>query len=147
MTTQDINANQNLFDPEPLRDWSLGFITGHRLWVILLLLSGTALLYLIQHIIWPVRQQPQTTVEHIWAYGAILWCAPLILNSLGLLGIVLFRHPKNLDKAERIENLVCWRIVSRGVNVLTLTTTIRRCQEEMAKTPLFPYLIELVTYS
>ena len=145
MTTQDINANQNLFDPEPLRDWSLGFITGHRLWVILLLLSGTALLYLIQHIIWPVRQQPQTTVEHIWAYGAILWCAPFIFNSLGLLGIVLFRHPKNLDEAERIENLVCWRIVSRGINVETLTTTIRRCQAEMAKTPLFPYVIEIVT--
>ena len=63
----------------------------------------------------------------------------------GLAGLLAYRHPTRLDTVQPIDTLVSFRIVSRGTNVEALVSTIRRCQHEMARTPLFPYVIEVVT--
>jgi hypothetical protein len=41
--------------------------------------------------------------------------------------------------------LVCWRIVSRGINVEALTAAILRCRTESQALPLFPYIIDVIT--
>jgi beta-1,4-mannosyltransferase len=57
----------------------------------------------------------------------------------------MYKHPAHLDHVRPTQKLVSLRIVSRGTNVEALTSTIRRCQKEMARLPLFPYVIEVVT--
>ncbi len=106
---------------------------------------GMLVLYIIESLLWPVSQEPRTFFEDIWAWLGILWCGAVIPGTLGLLGMLTFKHPQHLDNVQPINKLVSWRIVSRGTNVEALTDTIRRCQIEMAKTPLFPYVIEVVT--
>lgn len=106
---------------------------------------GIVALYGLQSWLWPSSPAPHTILEHVWSWGSLLWLGAVIPGSLGLAGMLAFQHPKHLDIVEPISKLVSWRIVSRGTNVEALTDTIRRCQIEMAKTPLFPYVIEVVT--
>ncbi len=40
--------------------------------------------------------------------------------------------------------MICWRIVTAGKNLDIVLSTIRRCQREMAETPLAPYVIQVV---
>ncbi len=134
-----------LTQPEPIRDWSFGFLSGHRLRVMAYMATGMLILYIVESLVWPVSQEPHTLFEGIWSWLALLWCGAVIPGTLGLAGMLSFRHPKNLDDTKPIDTLVSWRIVSRGTNKEALTETIRRCQTEMAKTPLFPYIIEVVT--
>ena len=129
---------------EPVRDWSFGVVTGHRLQVVLSMIIGIAVLYGIQDFIWHAYSQPHTSAERIWAWGQVLWIIAFIPGTLGLLGMLKFRHPANLDNAQPIHTLVSWRIVSRGINLETLISTIQRCQREMGRTPLFPYVIEVI---
>ncbi len=130
---------------EPNRDWSFGPLTGHRVKVLSYLTAGITALYLLQAWLWPVSQSPHTLVENIWSWGSLLWLGAVVPGTLGLAGLLSFRHSEDLDISQPMDKLVCLRIVSRGTNVEALTDTIRRCQSEMAKTPLFPYVIEVVT--
>lgn len=131
--------------PEPERDWSFGLFTGHRLRVFAYTIIGICLLYDIQSILWPVTTIPHSFLAIVWSWGSVLWLGAVIPGTMGLLGMLAFRHPKHLDTVKPITTLVAWRIVSRGTNTEALTATIRRCQKEMQKTPLFPYIIEVVT--
>jgi len=133
--------------PEPVRDWSFGILTGHRLQVICLMVLGIVFLYCLQGVLWPHSSSPQTFIGHVWAWCSLLWLGAVIPGTLGLAGMLAFRYPERLDAVEPIDKLVLWRIVSRGTNVEALSETIRRCQVEMDKTPLFPYVIEVVTDS
>jgi egghead protein (zeste-white 4 protein) len=137
--------NRSHASSEPIRDWSFGFLTGHRLMVFIWLISGIAILYGIQNVLWPVSRDPQTLFEVVWSWGSLLWLGAVIPGTLGLAGLFAYRHSDSLDSAQPIQNLVSFRIVSRGTNIEALTDTVRRCQKEMAKTPLFPYVIEVVT--
>ena len=130
---------------EPIRDWSRGFFTGHRILVLGTLVISMAALYCLQAWLWPVAQQPQNLLETIWSWGSLLWVGAVIPGLMGLAGLLSYSHPKELDVVQPIDKLVSLRIVSRGTNVEALTDTIRRCQKEMARTPLFPYVIEVVT--
>ncbi len=130
---------------EPVRDWAFGFITGHRLRVITYLLLVMGALYIVQDLLWPFGKKPVTTADQVWSWMSILWVTAVIPGTMGLLGMLAFKFPTTLDDVRPIGRLVCWRIVSRGTNLEALTSTVRRCQEEMAKTPLFPYIIEVVT--
>lgn len=130
---------------EPVRDWSFGFITGHRLRVTTYLLGMMAVLYVVQDFFWPYGKKPESTLDLTWSWLSLLWITAVIPGTLGLMGMLAFRFPNDLDKVQPINRLVCWRIVSRGDNFEALTSTVRRCQDEMAKTPLFPYIIEVVT--
>lgn len=131
--------------PEPKRDWNVGdVLSGHRVYVIAYLFAGIVALYKIQVWLWPVGRIPNTMMEIAWSYGSLLWIAQTIPIGLGFAGLLIFQHPKHLDKVRPINKLVSLRIVSRGTNVEALTKTIRRCQREMAKTPLFPFIIEVI---
>lgn len=132
-------------NPEPIRDWSRWLLSGHRLAVACYLLVGIALLYMFQALVWPVAQQPHTTLQEIWSWGSLLWVGAVIPGTLGLMGLLAYKHPKQLDRVQPMDKLVSLRIVSRGTNIEALTDTIRRCQREMEKAPLFPYVIEVVT--
>lgn len=140
-----LHGRRSLVDREPVRDWTFGFITGHRLRVIGCIFWGMIILYLIQTSFWPEARVSQNLIERIWSWGSLLWLGAVIPGTFGLLGMLSFRHDKKLDRVSSINKLVSWRIVSRGTNVEALKSTIRRCQIEMAKTPLFPYVIEVVT--
>lgn len=120
-------------------------ISAHRLLVVGYMTIGMVILYALQEWFWPNGRLPQAPIEIIWSWGSLLWLGAVIPGSFGLVGMLLFKHPKHLHTVKPIKNLVSWRIVSRGTNVEALTSTIRRCQEEMKKTPLFPYIIEVVT--
>jgi len=130
---------------EPVRDWALGFVTGHRVRVVAYLIGTIAVLYLVQAWMWPHSQKPHGLLEDIWSWMSILWITAVVPGTLGLLGELAFRHPSDLDDVQPISRLVVWRIVSRGENVGVLTSTVRRIQQEMALAPLFPYVIEVVT--
>lgn len=130
---------------EPVRDWSFGSLTGHRLRIVAYMIAGITLLYIFQSWLWPSGRSPHTLLENIWSWGSLLWLGAVVPGTLGLAGMLTFRHPKHLDTVKPINKFVSWRIVSRGANVKALMETIRRCQSEMAKTPLFPYVIEVVT--
>lgn len=132
---------------EPIRDWSFGPITGHRLRVSFYMVAGVWILYATQNFFWPHPQPPITPFDQVWSFGSLLWLGAVIPGTLGLLGELYFRHPSNLDEVRPISKLVSWRIVSRGENIEVLTSTIRRCQQEMKKTPLFRYIIEVVVDS
>jgi len=140
----DLNADKIEY-AEPVRDWSFGILSGHRLMVGFYLMVGMVSLYAIQALIWPVVNTPQNLLETVWSWGALLWLGAVIPGILGLSGLLSFKHAHKLDRIKPIKNLVSFRIVSRGTNVEALTDTVRRCQSEMAKIPLFPYIIEVVT--
>jgi len=130
---------------EPKRDWEFWPLSGHRVLVLVWLVSIIIALYALQSWLWPANSAPHTTLESIWSWGALLWLAAVVPGTLGLIGMLSYRHATHLDKVKPINNLVSLRIVSRGTNVRALTETIRRCQWEMARTPLFPHVIEVVT--
>jgi len=140
-------TNKIDIEPEPIRDWSFGFLTGHRTTVIVSMILAIALLYVAQALVWPVAKAPHSILGYVWSWGALLWLGAVIPGTMGLIGLLAYRHSEDLDDVKAIQNLVSFRIVSRGTNVEALTETIRRCQKEMARTPLFPYIIEVVTDS
>lgn len=122
-----------------------GVVTAHRVAVIVCLVLGMVGLYALQDLLWPVRYAAHSGWQAAWGWGSLLWLGAVLPGTLGLLGMITFRHPRHLAQVKPISTLVSFRIVSRGDNVEALTSTIRRCQQEMARTPLFPYIIEVVT--
>ena len=129
---------------EPRRDWHFGFLTGHRVYTALTMTICTVVLYLLQDWIWPKAQAPHGFWQQVWSWGSLVWLGAVIPGTLGLLGMLAYRHPRTLDAVSPTSQTVCWRIVTRGTNVEALQSTIRRCQQEMRKTSLFPYLVEVV---
>jgi egghead protein (zeste-white 4 protein) len=128
---------------EPVRDWRLGWITGHRARVIAFTVSVIAIL-LAAHSLSPAGRSPRTLDEEIASWASLLWVGALLPGSLGLIGTLLYRFPSDLDDIRPINRMICWRIVTAGKNIDVVLSTIRRCQSEMAKTPLAPYVIEVV---
>lgn len=124
---------------------ALGLVTVHRMLVMLCMATTILALYKIQGVLWPHARSPHGVWEEVWGWGALLWVGAVVPGTLGLIGLMAFRHPSDLEAVRHIPTLVSWRIVSRGTNVQALTATIRRCQREMAATPLFDYVIEVVT--
>jgi len=120
------------------------FLSVHRLKVIGLTILGIGGLYVLQNILWPIGKNPETQLEVVWSWGSVLWLSALLPGTMGLLGLLAFSYPKDLDKVKKINKLVSLRIVSRGTNVEALTKTILRCRREMKENPLFPYIIEVV---
>jgi egghead protein (zeste-white 4 protein) len=128
---------------EPVRDWRLGWVTGHRARVIAFTVCVVALL-LGSHSLSRSGRPPGTLSEEMVSWASLLWLGAVLPGSLGLIGTLLYRFPSDLDDIGPIANLICWRIVTAGKNIDVVSSTIRRCQAEMAATPLAPYLIEVV---
>jgi beta-1,4-mannosyltransferase len=128
---------------EPVRDWRFGWLTGHRALVMAFMVSMVAIL-LASRLLAPAATPPRTLLEKTVSWASLLWLGALLPGSLGLIGTLLYRFPTDLDDAPPIKRMICWRIVTSGMNIDIVLSTIRRCQAEMAKTPLAPYLIEVV---
>jgi egghead protein (zeste-white 4 protein) len=135
----------SILKKEPERDWTAGPASGHLFLVLFYISACIIALYLLQAYLWPLTRVARTPFEIVWSWGSVLWLGAVIPGTLGLIGMLTFRHPKHLDHGRYLSSPVCFRIVSRGTNAEALTSTIRRCQSEMAKTPIFPYCIEVVT--
>jgi egghead protein (zeste-white 4 protein) len=122
-------------------------MTAFRFNVVIWLAGTLVSLYVIQGILFPyVGWRPTSVWGWIYAWSSIMWAIPLLSGGLGLIGMLAYKAPPESNKHQQpIPNLVSWRIVSRGTNMEALRSTIHRCRAEMAATPLFPYVIEVVT--
>lgn len=128
---------------EPVRDWTWGPVTGHRIRLItslLLIILFTSIWY----ILFPAGKLPATPFDKVWSWASLIWLSGIVPGTIGLLGAFAFRHPTSLDDVRPISQPICWRIVTAGKNIEIVLRTIRRCQTEMARTPLAPYVIEVV---
>jgi len=120
-------------------------ITGHRLLVVLTMTAASLALFRLQLAFWPGGSSPRGIGPDMWNWGTLTWLGAVIPGAAGLAGMLIFRKPEGLNQVRPVPQLVSWRIVSRGMNIRMVTETIRRCQAEMAQTPLFPYIIEVIT--
>lgn len=129
---------------EPVRDWDLGLVTGHRTLVVITMVLSVLFLYRLQDVLWPDEKTPSTWLEILESSASVVWLGAVLPGLCGLLGLISYRHPRELDSVQPIDQLVAFRIVSRGHNREALESTILRCVNEMEKTPLFNYLVEVV---
>jgi beta-1,4-mannosyltransferase len=130
---------------EPNRDRSVGVFTGHRVFVALTMTFIVTGLFLLQRWLWPSAVTSNSLAARVWEMSSLIWLTPLVPGTIGLIGLLWYRHPDELDKVLPIPQFVVLRIVTRGTNSEALNATIRRCRHEMAATPLFRYMIEVVT--
>jgi beta-1,4-mannosyltransferase len=142
---RQLEAEPRLRECEPRRDWAWGLATGHRFSVVLIMTVIVSGLYLLQWLLWPHVRHPHGLFAEMWSWGSLLWLGAVLPGACGLAGLLSYKHATDLDEVEPIDTLVSFRIVSRGTNIEALVSTIRRCQKEMARSPLFPYVIEVVT--
>jgi egghead protein (zeste-white 4 protein) len=129
----------------PRSDWGVGPITGHRLTVVASMIFLTSGLYAFQSAMWPHGGvELHGSLGRLVEFGQVLWVFSLPVGVLGLVGTLSFRHPEHLHTVRRIPQFVSFRIVSRGTNIEALASTIQRCLSEMARSPLFDFVIEVV---
>ncbi len=74
-----------------------------------------------------------------------LWLLLAVPVGINCLGILACRRGSPPGAPSPIEHHVCFRIVTRGTNVDAVCKTVRQVHEEVARLPLFPYSIEVVT--
>jgi beta-1,4-mannosyltransferase len=116
----------------------------HHVFVFTTVGLAMALLFTIQRKFWPYQVQIDRGWLHWWSLGSLIWLSATLPALCELVGLLMYRRPRQLSRVKPVPQLVCWRIVSRGLNKEALRATILRCQNEMAATPLFDYLIEVV---
>lgn len=119
--------------------------TRHRLFIAGATLICVAALWAVQDYAWPGAPRLHGAFAEAWKDAGWIWLAPLPASLFNIVGLLSYRPSRNNLPAKRIPYFVCWRIVSRGTNTEALAATIRRCQLEMRASPLFPYVIEVVT--
>lgn len=120
-----------------------GWVTvRHRIQVAVTVTLITAVFYVGQHLLWPHSPVPHGWLARTWSWAGVLWAVPFIPGAFELAGLLLWRAPRS--PAAPVPYLVCWRIVSRGLNKEALRDTIMACRLEMDRTPLFRYVIEVV---
>jgi beta-1,4-mannosyltransferase len=117
----------------------------HRGFVLVTMTAAVAALYAIQRLAWPHTPMPHTELMRAWSVTSILWLSATLPAACELVGLLMHRYPRNLRSVQPVPQLVCWRIVSRGINTEALTATILRCRAESRATPLFRYIIEVIT--
>jgi egghead protein (zeste-white 4 protein) len=117
----------------------------HRMFILVGMVCAVGTLYGIQRSLWPVNHNPHTWEGTVWSAASVIWLAAFLPAVAELAGLLMYRHPRYPITDQHIPQFVCWRIVSRGTNTEALTATILRCRREMQATPLFRYVIEVVT--
>jgi egghead protein (zeste-white 4 protein) len=127
-------------------EWAIGPLTKHRFVALMSVVIFTAIFYSLQEWLWPSQRPAVSLLEKTWTIGHYLWLAGAPMCTLMIVGIMLYRK-KPLINIAPIPNQVVWRIVTLGQNVTALLYTISRIQESMARLPLFPYVIEVITES
>jgi egghead protein (zeste-white 4 protein) len=90
----------------------------------------------------PVHGPAGETVA-VLSYVWILLAIPVFLNVAGALTYRNASPPQT--SADPVDHRVCFRVVTRGTNVDAVLKTVESVRVEMARTPLFPYCVEVVT--
>lgn len=116
-----------------------------RAFVVAGMFAAVSLLYALQGLLWPSNPVPRTWSAVAWSAASALWLSALLPAGCQLAGLLIYRPPRWTNAGRPIPQFVCWRIVSRGTNTDALAATINRCRQEMRVTPLFRYIIEVVT--
>lgn len=103
------------------------------------------LLYTAQEAVFPEEgRTPVTWIEWMFYVFVALWILPLLTSGLGLAGM-LWHKPRDTSDAGWVNVFVCWRVVSPGTNPEALFATVESIRVQMLRSPLFPYIIEVVT--
>lgn len=121
------------------------FGLGYRICVLVAFLALFSGLFFLHDSIWGVGRAPSTFWEQIVWWLSFAWVLPMPGAMMNLIGMVMYRRPLNKPINGRCDVLVSFRIVTRGQDSATVRATVRNVRREMAKTPLFPYRIEIVT--
>ncbi len=114
----------------------------HRLIVTVLIVTAVAAFYGLQQVLWPRNPAPSGTWQDAWSWTGLLWTVAFIPAVFETVGLYLWHSPRVPPR--HIDEWVCWRYVSRGINSEALTASIEACRREMRATPLFRYHIEVV---
>lgn len=120
-----------------------GPLTLHRVFLVLYLAAVPYAIYLLQDLVWPPSTDRE--LDHLWMGLGFVLLLPLPATVAWIFGALWFSYPTHLDKVEMHDHPVVFRIVSRGTNAECLLATVRRCQNELKRAALFPYLVEIVT--
>lgn len=145
---------EKTLSPSPWSSWwrdtfaKWGYlITPHRLSVVLYIVLAVTLVRLTQSLLTSGSSEALYRHDVVWSRLGMSWLLFLPAACAWIAGALLFQHDDDtsLANVRPVSRCVVFRIVSRGTNVDCLLATIARCNAEMARTPLFPYLIHVVT--
>lgn len=82
--------------------------------------------------------------ERILQQTSWAWCAAAPAAIVGAVSIVLRKRQRPAATGSYLDTLVCFRIVSRGLNEAALIDTVEAVRVAMAARPLFRYNVEVV---
>lgn len=120
-------------DDERFRWIRLGMLIG--CWIILVILRAA---------LFDDGRPPSWWWERLLQQASWFWCAAAPASFIGAISLVLRKRSRPDDSGTWINHLVCFRIVSRGLNVDALSDTVASIREVMATRKLFPYRIEVI---
>ncbi len=100
----------------------------HRAFVIATMTVAVAGLYELERLFWPRTPLGHNDFSRAWAMASVVWLSAALPAVMELAGLLAHRFPRDLRSVQPIPQLVCWRIVSRGLNSEALTETILRCR-------------------
>jgi len=105
-----------------------------------------ALIFGAQVWLWPLPGAPHTLLAALVYDSTSFWALPLVPAALGLVGF-LVRGPeaRSLGADDIILTRVCFRIVTRGINVDALRRTVLNVHSEMEALSLFPFFVQVVS--
>jgi egghead protein (zeste-white 4 protein) len=115
---------------------------AHRLRVSIMVPVIIAALYIVQDMLWPRSPLPHGYLQDSWAWLGLLWAVAAVPGAFELIGLMMWRAPH--AEVRPIGNLVCFRVVSRGLNKEALSATINAIRTQMRMNPMFPFIIEAV---
>jgi egghead protein (zeste-white 4 protein) len=113
------------------------------LFVTIVFLAAFGSIFAVQEFVW--GDLPITRLQDVLVFLTITWALPLPNAVPGLVGLYLYRLKRPPPQQPALDELVCFRIISRGDNVDTLLGTIMSIRVEMRERPLFRHCVEVVT--
>ncbi len=125
----------------------------HNIWfrvgTILVFAATLAAIRWAKALIWPLQGRPP---ENLWdellVFGSVTWAmiVPWALADLSGWSIYRRRTPAtHLDPGRPLDRPVCFRVVARGDQPEVVIATTANIMDTMARRPLFPYTVEVVT--
>lgn len=114
----------------------------HRVIVSVLILACIALLYAFEDLVWRRNSAAHGVVAETWSWMGLLWVVAVLPAAFEAIGLYAWKAPS--QPPCHVRKTVCWRVVSRGINIEALTDTIWEIRRQMKAMPLFPYVIEVV---
>ncbi len=117
----------------------------HRVARLVALPLVTALLFAVRAAVFPEGRQPQHWWDRSLVLASWLWVGAVPATAVGVMALLVPRGRRREDSGGPIEQIVSFRIVSRGTNATALADTVAAIRAAMAQRPLFDHRIEVVT--